>query len=159
MPYEKQLTTHFSLVELAERGDPDAGQKMPGEVYRDLLDLAQHVLEPIRQQFGPLTITSGYRSPEHNAEVGGASGSKHLLGQAADIAATDDMQIKIAAFATSLPKLGGFGIYPGSGLVHVDIRPRVNGAITRWIQVNGIYHPLTAIFPQYKQLVAAGAKL
>jgi len=36
----------------------------------------------------PLTVTSGLRCPEHNAEVGGAPDSAHLTGQAADIECT-----------------------------------------------------------------------
>ena len=43
-------------------------------------------LEGFRGKIGcPITITSGYRCPEHNAAVGGAEHSYHLLGQAADI--------------------------------------------------------------------------
>ena len=44
------------------------------------------VLQCIREHFGKaVTITSGYRTPEHNAEVGGSKSSQHLLGRAADI--------------------------------------------------------------------------
>jgi hypothetical protein len=32
-----------------------------------------------------LTITSSYRSPQHNASVGGANGSRHVLGDAVDV--------------------------------------------------------------------------
>lgn len=40
--------------------------------------LCANVLEPLRAQFGPIGVTSGYRPPEHNAEVGGRAGSFHL---------------------------------------------------------------------------------
>lgn len=37
----------------------------------------------------PITITSGWRCAEHNAAVGGAEKSYHLIGRAADIRADD----------------------------------------------------------------------
>ncbi len=48
-------------------------------------ELAQHVLEPLRQRFGPIVISSGFRSQQVNLLVGGAIGSQHLRGEAADI--------------------------------------------------------------------------
>jgi zinc D-Ala-D-Ala carboxypeptidase len=41
--------------------------------------LCRELLEPIRARYGlPLCVTSGYRDPEHNAQVGGKSRSFHL---------------------------------------------------------------------------------
>lgn len=48
--------------------------------------LCVHILQPLREHLGkPIAITSGYRSPALNEAVGGAKGSQHSLGQAADI--------------------------------------------------------------------------
>lgn len=52
-------------------------------------ELAQHVLEPLRQRFGPIVISSGFRSQQVNLLVGGAIGSQHLRGEAADIVIND----------------------------------------------------------------------
>ena len=42
------------------------------------------LLQAIREHFNkPITITSGYRTAAHNAAVGGAKSSQHLLGRAA----------------------------------------------------------------------------
>jgi zinc D-Ala-D-Ala carboxypeptidase len=43
-------------------------------------------LDKIRKSYGkPMVVTSGYRCPEHNKEVGGATNSEHLIGMAADV--------------------------------------------------------------------------
>jgi hypothetical protein len=59
---------------------------IPGEKeWIKIEELAQHVLQPIRNHFGPIRITSGYRSPELNVKIGGSKFSNHCRGEAADI--------------------------------------------------------------------------
>ena len=49
-------------------------------------ELRNYVLNPAREALGkPIYITSGYRSPQLNKAVGGASNSQHVTGEAADI--------------------------------------------------------------------------
>lgn len=87
------------------------------------------LLQAIREHFGkPITITSGYRTAAHNAAVGGAKSSQHLLGRAADIRVQGVSVEDVAAYAESLmPDWGGVGRYPvkagrAKGWVHVDTR-------------------------------------
>lgn len=138
--YDTQITPHFSLAEMASHDTVDDGQDTPGDVYHNLTDLCQHLLEPLRAEVGPMVVLSGYRSVAHNEAVGGAPGSKHIYGLAADIEADDEAQIRIAAAATHMARCGGIGIYPGQGLVHLDIRPRrPDGTITIWERLHGAY--------------------
>ena len=77
-----------------------------------------------------VVITSGYRTATHNASVGGAKSSQHLLGRAADIQVADTPVEDVAAYAESLmPDWGGVGRYPvkagrAKGWVHVDTRAK-----------------------------------
>ena len=50
----------------------------------NLTVLTQHVLQPVREKFGVISVNSGYRSPELNSKVGGSKTSQHCFGQAAD---------------------------------------------------------------------------
>ena len=80
-------------------------------------------LQALRMRLGkPLIIRSAYRSPEHNRAVGGAKASKHMEGIAFDIAMTNhDPEV----FETAARMVGfeGFGFYPRSGFMHVDLGP------------------------------------
>lgn len=139
-----KLSPHFELSELVSDKDtakPDAA------ALANLEALCKTALEPLRAALGrPLTVTSGYRSPAYNASIGGAPGSQHTQGIAADIAiGSDDACIKAAALASKIAAIGGVGVYPGRGFIHVDIRPRVSKrTVTWWAQINGKYQPLPA---------------
>jgi len=83
-----QLTQHFDLEELtkSQTGDRLGIDNVPGAAALDsLMVLCARVLEPVRAHYGPVFINSGYRCPDLNKAVGGASTSQHCLGQAADI--------------------------------------------------------------------------
>jgi len=82
-------------------------------------------LQKIRDHFGaPITINSAYRCAKHNKNVGGASGSRHTKGQAADIVVQNVKPKTVAQYAESIGILG-IGLYETSKdgyFVHVDTR-------------------------------------
>ena len=80
-------------------------------------------LQALRDRLGkPLIIRSAYRSPEHNRAVGGATRSKHMDGAAFDIAMSNHDPVAFEAAARAVGFLG-FGFYPRSGFIHVDLGP------------------------------------
>lgn len=80
-------------------------------------------LEAWRAAVGtPLWVTSGFRTPEHNAAVGGTEGSYHLKGMAADVGAEPHEMMELSALAYVVG-FTGWKCYPDRGFIHVDIRP------------------------------------
>ena len=93
MSNEIKLTEHFMLSEFthsatAERLHID-NTPMP-EYVSNLRNLCAEILEPLRRQFGPIRINSGYRCVRLNEAVGGIGNSCHLRGEAADIYIPDE---------------------------------------------------------------------
>lgn len=89
------------------------------------IDLLLH-LERLRAQTGTLIVTSGYRCPTHNRNVGGARNSQHLKGTAADLKGTEMSPSNVHSKANSLFTGGGVGKY--NTFTHVDVR----GYRSRW---------------------------
>jgi zinc D-Ala-D-Ala carboxypeptidase len=88
-----------------------------------LNEAALDKLQALRDRLGkPLILRSAYRSPEHNRAVGGAKASKHLDGVAFDIAMANHDPEAFEAEARAVG-FGGFGFYPRSGFVHIDLGP------------------------------------
>lgn len=58
-----------------------------GDVPENVKTLVENVLDPLREKYGkPIRVNSGFRCPNHNLAVGGATGSQHMKGEAADVA-------------------------------------------------------------------------
>ena len=55
------------------------------EIKKSMNLLVNKVLDPLREKIGAIRVNSGYRTPEHNAKVGGSITSQHVKGEAADI--------------------------------------------------------------------------
>lgn len=85
---------YFTLEELT--ASPTAkrkgiSNKPTVDIVVALQRLVTNVLDPLREAWGaPIIVTSGYRSVKLNTAVGGARGSQHTYGQAADIRTLSD---------------------------------------------------------------------
>jgi hypothetical protein len=69
-----QLTQHFHLREFYCK---DGTRPKPGR-WKTYRTLCKQYLEPMRREFGPASVHSGYRTPSWNARVGGEPGSYHV---------------------------------------------------------------------------------
>lgn len=69
---------------------------IPKGLIANVVRLHDNILYPLRKFVGhPVIITSGYRCPELNKKVGGASNSQHANGQAADIDVVNQSNIAV----------------------------------------------------------------
>jgi hypothetical protein len=77
-------------------------------------------LQALRDHYGvPMTINSGYRSPEHNAAVGGAPNSQHVKGTAVDFVVKGVSPAQVYALLDPVWE-GGLGKY--NTFTHIDTR-------------------------------------
>ena len=111
-----KLSTNFKASEFACKGK---GCCSTVQIDEKLVTY----LQMIRDRFGKTIITSGYRCQAHNKNVGGASGSRHTKGQAADFYIDGVEPAEIAKYAESIG-VKGIGLYgPEDGnFVHIDTR-------------------------------------
>ena len=83
-----RLSEHFNLAEFTRSESAKrhgVSNEPTPEHLENIKALCEKVLEPIRVKFGPINISSGYRSKALNHYIGGALKSQHCEGKAADI--------------------------------------------------------------------------
>lgn len=105
---------YFKLSEFDSKDLPGSGKFMKASTLRKL-DLAREIAEV------PFVIHSGYRTPAHNARVGGVPNSSHIKGHAVDIAASDSMvrmRVVMACLRAGFPRIGIYATF-----IHVDDDP------------------------------------
>ena len=90
-----KLSANFSLAELTKTNVRQFDNTPSMQVIDNLQVLVDSVLQPIRNKFGPVIVTSGYRSPEVNKAIGGSATSDHCFGFAADfeVAGVDNKEL------------------------------------------------------------------
>ena len=127
MPETIRVSKNFALSEMvksatAERLNVD---NSPSDIHLvNLTHLAIHILQPVRDQFGVITINTGYRSPALNAKVGGSKTSQHCNGQAADFESFSTPNPDLAKWIANNLEFDQLilefydGVNPNSGWVH-----------------------------------------
>ena len=74
----KELTKSPTAERFGISNDPSS------EHLVNLTVVTHKILQPVREQFGVITVNSGYRSPALNTKVGGSKTSQHCNGEAVD---------------------------------------------------------------------------
>lgn len=123
---KNKLTKNFYAYEF----DCKDGTTYPREWFKDRLIPLVKDIQKIRDQVGPLTIVSGYRTTAHNKKVGGSKGSRHMQGDAVDLFPHNVTFAKLKSVILDLVKKGeikdggiGWGI-GGVNKLHYDHGPR-----------------------------------
>ena len=121
-----KLTNNFNLNEFNKHNFP-----LTETILRNIQELAKN-LQVLRDEVKkPIKITSGFRDPSFNKKIGGASQSRHITGEAADLKIEGYTPKQVAGIiekliASGKMKQGGLGIY--STWIHYDVR----GTKARW---------------------------
>lgn len=114
----QQLSKNFISIEFDCKGINCCSQTLIDEKLVDYL-------QKIRDHFNKsITITSAYRCATHNSRVGGAAGSYHTKGQAADFVVEGVAPAEVARYAESIG-IKGIGLYETEKdgfFVHIDTR-------------------------------------
>ena len=108
------LSTHFSASEFACSCGCGYGTR-PGDVSTELL----HLLESMRDEYGPIRINSGCRCTSWNNSVHGAARSAHCRGMAADIHCAGGTNRRKLMDLAVMNYAAGIGI--AKTFVHVDV--------------------------------------
>ena len=122
-----KLTKNFNKSEFESKD----GSSMPKEVFYNIQKVANQ-LQFLRDYLGKsIRVNSAYRSPRHNASIGGVKNSQHVLGKASDIVVSGLTTTEVYNIIEELIDKGdmlqgGLGLY--NSFVHYDIR----GGKARW---------------------------
>ena len=131
------LTRNFTLQELIKSdtairkgidNNPNADQ------VEKLKRLCENILQPVRDHFGRVKITSGYRSPDLCVAIGSSVNSQHAKAEAADfeVIGVDNAEVADWVYTNCRPDQLILEFYtpgePNSGWIHaswVEFNPRV----------------------------------
>jgi N-acetylmuramoyl-L-alanine amidase len=128
--FESQEFRHFGAREFESyfaaqrRGVTNSAP--PKSLWKNIVPTLR-IVDDLRQSFGkPCRILSSYRSPDYNRAVGGVPLSQHRNFTALDIAfdgvSPKQVYDRLLEWRRAGKFVGGLGIYPSSGFVHIDTR-------------------------------------
>ena len=87
-------------------------------------------LDLLRSHLGiPLSLSSVFRSPYHNAKVGGAPMSRHLIGDAVDLSIVNEDKLLLKRLAKEVG-FTGFGYY--RTFLHIDLGRKREWGKGKW---------------------------
>ena len=80
-----KLSKYFTLAEMTATSVREVDNTPSLEEAENLRFLCTQLLDPVRERFGPLFVTSGFRSREVNTIIRGSPTSEHIRGLAGDV--------------------------------------------------------------------------
>lgn len=108
---------HFKKSEFACKCGGKYCNGYPAEISHTLLKVAERA----REHFGvPITVSSGIRCTKHNANVGGVSNSRHMLGKAMDFSVQGLRATTVLAWVKKQPEIRYAYAIDGY-YVHMDV--------------------------------------
>ena len=125
------MTKNFSYFEMIKSSTADrmgVSNEPTTEHVINLVNLCNFILQPVREEFVPIRISSGYRSPALNAKIGGSGKSQHCNGEAADFESSRISNPKLAAWIAKNLEFDQLilefydGKNPNSGWVHCSYK-------------------------------------
>ena len=114
----------FFTVQEVTQGDRRRIPQRGSVVEANVIKLATQ-LDIIRVKWGkPIGVTSWYRPPLVNAEVGGVTNSQHILSTAVDVYdySGDDIRFENFLDLAWGDRALGYGVASGRGFTHLDLR-------------------------------------
>lgn len=123
----KKFSTHFSSNEFQCTCNNCKDQFISPQLIEKL--------EEVRKKYGkPINITSGYRCPAHNVEVGGKVGSSHVSGLAADITpALMNLDELDELYEICYNIFDNIGDGRNKKFIHVDVREAKKSGKRHWL--------------------------
>jgi len=134
-------TEHFRMAEFLH-SDTAVRHKLdntPSKEHGRNLRRTMQYMEVIRSElgYGPIKITSGYRSPKVNALVGGVPDSDHALGYACDFyfvrwpihLAAPELATALVGHPTIKIPFDQFILEKDRGVMHISFHPRARKQI------------------------------
>mgnify|MGYP003135748402 CR=1 FL=1 len=128
-----KLSKNFSLTEMQKsqtaerRGIPNVANDLQIE---SMVLLAENILQPIRDEFGPFMVSSGFRCPELCIAVGSNIHSQHAKGEAADFEVPNIDNLELAHWIRDNLDFDQLILecYTGgnSGWIHCSYKPEGN---------------------------------
>jgi len=108
----------------------------PGKEERQaIMELVKRLLQPLRIAYGkPIRISSGYRCPELNRQVGGVPLSRHIKGEAADCVIDGNAEILLNVLTANTFPFDQAILYRKRNFLHLSIR--VDGKNRRKVIIN-----------------------
>lgn len=163
LPQDQPLTgaPHFTLAELirSDIAQTHGLDNTPSPAALERLgELARRVLEPLRGRFGPIQVTSGFRSPELNWYASLDRTSRHCRGEAADVRPLAEGVgcPRLALWAASHLPCGQIILYNYKrGWVHLDLAQP--GVLSPRLYVSqGLRSPVRISAEDLTRLIADG---